>query len=97
VIYTEIPGFEHVFLEDSWVLDIAIDPLHVIFHVDLVLTDGHPLYRPRPEDEQYCYMLAKIQFDAVARVEWRNRPLTPSWVGSPAMPTARRTLVTWKK
>jgi hypothetical protein len=40
--YWNIPGFEDLYLEDSWVLDIAARPGVLEFVVDLVLRESPP-------------------------------------------------------
>jgi hypothetical protein len=44
-----------IYLEDSWVLDVAASEHAVSFRLDAVLTPDHPLYRPPAPGEQHCY------------------------------------------
>lgn len=44
--YWSIPGFEDLYLEDSWVLDITARPGVLEVVVDLVLRESHLSYKP---------------------------------------------------
>src|SRR5882672_6810127 len=77
VPYYQLRGLEHVYLEDSYVLDIQISPSCIEFSLLLVLTEQHPLYSPPPPDEQYCYRKAVLRFPNVERVEWLEKSLRP--------------------
>lgn len=71
--YTDISGFEDVYLEDSWVLDIAVLPGMVTLEVEAVLLESHPAYeQPRP-GEAYCYRRGTIRFNGVAAVTWTGQ------------------------
>ena len=67
--YSQIPGFEHVYLEDSYVLDIidSVDTLKIL--LDVVLTESHPNYSPPKKDEQYCFRRGEILFERVQRIK----------------------------
>ncbi|MFD3838265.1 hypothetical protein ACFWWC_18675 [Streptomyces sp. NPDC058642] len=43
--YPSFPGFEKVCLEDSYVLDITVQPAVLLLKLDLLLLPGHPQYR----------------------------------------------------
>ena len=48
--YYEFPSLEHVYLEDSYVMDIQTDPDAVEISVETVLTETHPQYSdPLPD------------------------------------------------
>lgn len=68
--YSEWDGFEEVYLEDSFVLEIKESEKQLSFLVELVLTEKHPLYSVPKENEQYCYKNAKIIFKSVRNVKW---------------------------
>lgn len=52
--YWQFPGFENIYLEDSYVLSIN-DKTSIQILLEAVLTENHSLYtQPLPE-EQYCY------------------------------------------
>jgi hypothetical protein len=80
--YPGIPGFEHVYLEDSFVLDIEIRYRHIRFSMDLVLTPGHPEYRAPEVGEHHCYRRGRIDFDDVTEVHWVGQ------IGPPALDAA---------
>jgi len=75
VPYQDFAGFENVYLEDSYVLDIRIKPYVVEFFLLVVLTEQHPLYGTPPATEQYCYRQALLQFTNVERVTWIMKSL----------------------
>lgn len=78
VPYYQLQGLEHVYLEDSYVLDIQSSPSSVEFSLSVVLTEQHPLYSsPRP-GEQYCYRNGLLRFSNVDRVEWLEKSMIPS-------------------
>lgn len=76
--YHQLPALEHVYLEDSWVLDIQITHRTVRFVLDLVLTNDHRLYAPPPPHEAYCYRKAELTFSDVSDVRWSNAGLLPA-------------------
>jgi hypothetical protein len=49
--YYELPSLEHVYLEDSWVLDIQTGPDSVEITLETVLTESHPEYSDPLPDE----------------------------------------------
>ncbi|PUB31810.1 hypothetical protein C8K30_101327 [Promicromonospora sp. AC04] len=71
--YTTIPGFESVYLEDSWVLGIRAEPEHVSFEMEVVLNPSHAAYTPPVPGEQYCYRRAVIRFDRVEALSWTGQ------------------------
>jgi hypothetical protein len=77
VPYYQLQGLEHVYLEDSYVLDIKTDPSSVEFSLLVVLNEQHPLYEPPRPDEQYCYRKALLRFPETERVEWLERSMKP--------------------
>ena len=68
--YWDLPGFENVYLEDSWVTGINATPGNVFIEVDLVLREKHPAYSPPRHGEQYCYHPATIRFEGVSALSW---------------------------
>lgn len=70
--YSEIPGLENVYLEDSFVLAIEESSDKLVFELDAVLTSAHPSYAPPRPDEQYCYRSAILQF-ITDNVSWLAR------------------------
>jgi hypothetical protein len=78
VPYSVMPGLEHIYLEDSYVLDIVARSGWVTFVLDLVLTPGHPSYRPPQPSEQHCYRRAELAFEGVRTLLWRHSQLPPA-------------------
>lgn len=76
--YWDIPGFEGLYLEDSWVLEIRPVEGTLTILADLVLRESHPAYRrPRP-GERYCYREGLITFDDVTDLSWAERGRMPA-------------------
>jgi hypothetical protein len=75
--YTELAGLEDVYLEDSYVLGLREAAEHLVFLLDVVLTEHHPAYQPPPPDQQYCYHAASLEFPAATRVTWLARHFRP--------------------
>jgi hypothetical protein len=66
--YSKILGFENLYLEDSFVLQISQGRNEIRFVMELVLTDAHPVYSaPRP-GENYCYVDGEICFPRVLHI-----------------------------
>ena len=64
---------EHVYLPDSWVLDIETDATSVCFFLDAALTPGHPLfYSPPKAGEQHAY--ARLRWCLTGEVHWNEGP-----------------------
>lgn len=59
--YWEFNGFENVYLEDSYVLDIHAST-SVEICIEAVLTENHFLYAQPLAGEQYCYRQMTIKF-----------------------------------
>ncbi len=78
ISYEQLPGFEHVYLEDSFVLSIQTTPHSATFLLNVVLLEGHPLYsRPRP-NEQYYFRNAVLRFVSATSVKWIEQSMHPS-------------------
>jgi len=72
VNYSELPGLDRLYLEDSFVLAIDEAPDRLAFDLDAVLTPRHPSYiAPRP-GEQHCYRRGELRFHA-PKVNWLAR------------------------
>lgn len=71
--YWEIPGFEALYLEDSWILEIRPGRGELTISADLVLRESHPAYREPHREEQYCYRQGSITFDEVTEFSWTER------------------------
>jgi hypothetical protein len=71
--YRSIPGFEDIYLEDSWVLGVRAEPGRVVFDMELVLNESHPAYLPPNAGEQYCYRTGTIRFEKVEALNWTRQ------------------------
>ncbi len=60
--YWHFPGFENVYLEDSYVLGIKAQGSVVEILIEAVLTENHPLYAHPLPGEQYCYRKMNVKF-----------------------------------
>jgi hypothetical protein len=67
--YSTIECLTHIYLEDSYVLDVFRDATKVVFDVEFVLMENHPVYRAPQPGEQYCYQRGKIIFSGVQIVK----------------------------
>lgn len=76
--YYEWKEFEHTYLEDSYVLNINESNHKIIFYIEIVLTENHPLYTVPNKDEKYCYKNGKIVFENIKNIEWLNKNNKPS-------------------
>ncbi len=62
-----LPGFEHVCLEDSWVLGIDVSGEAVRVRLDTALLPGHPDYAAPARRERHCYREGVILFERLRR------------------------------
>jgi len=76
--YTDLPGFEALVLEESFVLGIAATPGAVSFAIEFVLTPDHPAYSVPPEEENECYRRGELRFIGVRRLEWSDQGAPPA-------------------
>lgn len=60
--YWQLPGFENIYLEDSYVLSINANTISIQILLEAVLTENHPLYTPALSGEQYCYRQMTVYF-----------------------------------
>jgi hypothetical protein len=78
VPYTRFDGFENLYLEDSFVLDVAARPGRLTISAELILTEGHPDYREPRSDERYCMRDGVIEFASVRSLRWTGQGIPPS-------------------
>ena len=73
--YSKLPGLEHIYLEDSYVLEIeeGTDSLKVT--LEAVLTETHPEYSTPKAGEQYCYRDAVLEFTSITECKWDKKDL----------------------
>ncbi len=76
--YWSIPGFEDIYLEDSWVLSIETGESTLTIAVDFVLRESHPLYQAPQSGEQYCYRRGLIHFGSVTALSWTGQGAVPA-------------------
>lgn len=63
--YWKLEGFENVYFEDSYVLGIDVSETCIVFQLEVVLTEGHPVYVSPPPDHQHCYRSGRLIFEDV--------------------------------
>lgn len=78
VSYRQLVGFEHVHLENSFVLDIQASPGRLRLDVEVVLAPGHPDHRPPAPDELNCYARATIDFPNLRTLTWTGQGTPPA-------------------
>jgi hypothetical protein len=75
--YQELTGLEHVFLEDSYVVALLEESTRIVFILDVVLTEQHPLYKAPSADAQYCYRRALLTFPHLHSAVWSEKRVQP--------------------
>ncbi len=73
--YYEFPGFENIYLEDSYVLGFEEKQGLMRILLDLVLTKDHSSYHDPLSNEQYCYKRAYITFSDITSSIWVSKTL----------------------
>lgn len=76
--YPALPGLEHVYLEDSYVLDVDTRGGEVRVDLEAVVLPGHPAYQPPRAGEQYCYLAGVLRFTGARDVDLRRSGRSPS-------------------
>ncbi|MEU5779463.1 hypothetical protein ABZ819_40045, partial [Streptomyces venezuelae] len=71
--YPKFPGFESVCLEDSYVLDITVQPSVLSLQLDLLLLPGHPEHGASMPGDRACFRRATIVFSAVRDLHWTGQ------------------------
>lgn len=56
--YEAFSDLAGVYLEDSWVLEVAPTSVGLSLRLEAVLTPDHPLYEPPNPGDRHCYRLA---------------------------------------
>ena len=77
-LYTRVPAFEGLVLEESFVLGIAIEPGSVTFVVEFVLAPNHVEYRVPPPEEEFCFATGTLVFSRVSDLTWSGQGALPS-------------------
>lgn len=75
--YATFPGFEQLYLENSYVLAISEGAAGVRFEVEFVLMAGHRDCHPTKPGEAHCYRRAMLRFPQVAHVHLSQSGVTP--------------------
>ena len=75
--YEELPGFEHLYLEDSWVLGVHESGDELRFDIEVVLTENHPDWLPPKLGELYAYKRVALVFRKPREVTWLERMTGP--------------------
>jgi hypothetical protein len=75
--YWQFPGFENIYLEDSYVLGCEAKKASVEIFIEAVITEKHPLYSQPLPGEVYCYRRMKIQFPRSQRYHLIPNPMNP--------------------
>lgn len=75
--YYQIPSFENVYLEDSFLLEIEENYRKVLMRLEVVLTEDHALYEKPLLDEQYCHRNARLIFSDFEKLIWLKKRFTP--------------------
>lgn len=76
--YWELPGLEHVYLEDSWVIQIMATPGTLQVDCEFVLTEDHTGYQPPRAGEMYCYARGALIFKNVVSLVWEQQGMPPA-------------------
>ncbi|MFE1292762.1 hypothetical protein [Streptomyces sp. NPDC058751] len=80
--YPSFPGFENAYLEDSYVLDVAVHPGILTLQLDLLLLPSHPEWRHPLPGERACFRPATIVFPRVRDVRWTGQGVVKPAIGA---------------
>lgn len=67
-----------VYLEDSWILEVAPRVDGVAFRIEAVLTPEHTLYEARQPGEQYCYRSGWLDVSSAEPIDVRLSGAQPA-------------------
>lgn len=71
--YFEWNDFSNIYFEDSFVLEINESSNDIVFRVDFVLKENHPLFKLPEINEHYCYHKGALIFSEVVNKCWVSR------------------------
>jgi hypothetical protein len=71
--YFELPGFESIFLEESFVVAIQDSAEAFAMDLEVVLTPAHRCYVAPGPEEEHCDRVATLAFRGPQEVNWRSR------------------------
>jgi hypothetical protein len=77
--YYEIPGFEELGLEDSWVMGIQEDASGIVFDVDFALCANHRLFAPPLPNEVNSFRRGRMRCAEPSSVIWYRKTMTPNY------------------
>lgn len=75
--YWQFPGFEHIYLEDSYVLGCEAKNASVEILIEAVIKEKNPLYSQPLPGEAYCYRRMKIKFPRSQRYHLIPKKMNP--------------------
>jgi hypothetical protein len=75
--YDQLPGLEHLYLEDSYLLAVHEDGDELRLDIEAVMTEQHPRFTPRKPHETYSYLRVAIVFIEPRSVDWLERSMKP--------------------
>lgn len=76
--YFNLEGFEGIYLEDSFVLDIAIHFNTIILKMEFVLRDVHQFYCKPQNGEEYCYKTGNLIISPFTKMKCELLPISRS-------------------
>jgi len=76
--YQDLPGLEHVLLEESYVLAVAATPGVVSFVLEVVLTPEHTEYVAPELGTYLCYRDGFLEFVGVTELKWTGQGSPPA-------------------
>jgi hypothetical protein len=77
--YFLLNSLQNLYLEESYVLGIEETKNTIIFKMEFVLCQNHPLYQPKKIQEQYCYRKGALIFKNILNYSWIHKNLRPSF------------------
>lgn len=71
--YLAFLGFENVYMEDSYLLEVFEFSSRLVLDLELVLMEKHALYSLPLAGEKYCYKKASLIFPCLKELDWLSR------------------------
>jgi hypothetical protein len=71
--YQDFFGFDGIYLEDSFVLEIVEKPSEIVFKVEFVILENHPRFTKPIQGESYCFINGTLVFTNVQKAVWKRR------------------------
>lgn len=76
--YWDLPDLREIYLENSWVLNVAAEPGTLKFTMEFVLREDHPDYRSPKQGEKFCYLPGLLIFRHVTTLSWDGPSVHPA-------------------